>query len=212
MMNSAVLNTTSTDLQSPTEISSNELRFSRNRKGTSLIEVVIVISIASVLLSMSVTMIASLMRAQGRVTDSVRQTLVLSRIRRQLQQDVHAATSVTTNTEGKVVLTLPDNQAVVFSALDHVLNRKQTTGADPNGTGNEGTGNEAYRLAIGSTVQIKVIDLNDYKLVRFITERPIGNRPTTAEGPNVIIHRTQTVELEAVVGRDNRFTGSNTSP
>lgn len=168
------------------------------RLGSSLIEVVIVISIAAVLLGMSATMIALLMRAQGRVTDSVRETLVLSRIRRQLQQDAHSATSATVDADGKITLQLPDNQTVIFSAADHVLNRKQTFG--------DQTGYEAFRLTVGSTATIKLLDENELEVIRFTANRPTMMPRTTAEGPNKITSSIHHLELDAVVGHNHRFT------
>jgi len=170
------------------------------RFGTSLMEVVIVISVASILLGLCVTIMASLMRAQRRVNDSTRETLVLSRIRRQLHKDVHSATSVKTDADGRLVLEIPDQPSVVLSTNKHVLNRTQTT-IDDN------VAREAFRLAVGSTTKLELLD-NGQRL-RFVVLKPANQPQAVADGNNQINPKHHRIELESVVGKDHRFSNSN---
>jgi hypothetical protein len=170
------------------------------RFGTTLMEVVIMISIASVLLGLCVTMMASLLRAQRRVNESTRETMVLSRIRRQLQKDVHAATSVTTDPDGQLILQFPGEPPVVLSASEHVLNRKQTLSADR-------VSREAFRLRIGSTTSLELLD--DGKRLRFVVLRPTTTPPAVAEGANPINVKQHRIELESMIGHDYRFSTNN---
>jgi hypothetical protein len=170
------------------------------RFGTTLMEVVIMISIASVLLGLCVTMMASLLRAQRRVNESTRETMVLSRIRRQLQKDVHAATSVTTDPDGQLILQFPDGPSVVLSTSEHVLHRKQTLSADR-------ISQEAFRLGIGSTTSLELLDGG--KRLRFVVLRPTTTPPAVTAGANPVNAKQHRIELESMIGHDYRFSTNN---
>lgn len=161
-----------------------------------LLEIIIVVTISGVMLVICATTITTLLQAQRRVSSSVQQSQVISRIRRQLRSDVHEAVSASADADGNISLTMPDKITIVYSNSEHVLKRTQQYQPDK-------TGQEAFRLAVGSTVSLKLLD--DSKVLRCKIIRPGAPAPQTSPGNNPVLSKHRQLELDTVVSRNHRF-------
>ena len=107
-----------------------------NRNGSSLVEVVIAMTIASVVLSLGMGMLHLLMRSETAMSDSLQRSQTVSQLSRQFRNDIHAARSANIETPPKdkpqakpvLKLQLAPNHQVRYAALDHAILRTESQG------------------------------------------------------------------------------------
>jgi prepilin-type N-terminal cleavage/methylation domain-containing protein len=107
-------------------------RVRRARRGVSLIELLIVISIGTVIIGLCVTTMHVLLRVERDQARSLRSAMVLSRVRQLFADDVHrgAKAKIETGDGDKRLLEVAVEGAgrVVYSAGEHVLQREELDG------------------------------------------------------------------------------------
>lgn len=173
----------------------------RERRGVSLVELLIVISVSSVIIGVCVTTIHVLLRSERDQARAMRTAVTLSRLTEVLRQDVHATSNAAiVADEGKPAhLTLgdADGRQIVYTADEHLLQRAETT----NG---EETHRDTYHFPTGTTSRFERDEATG--LVRLVIDvaPPHPDRMpqarTKTAGP-------RTLWIEAVSNRDRRFAG-----
>jgi prepilin-type N-terminal cleavage/methylation domain-containing protein len=90
------------------------------RRGKSLIELLVVISIMSVVLGLCATSLATLFRLRHQLSRDRQQAAALARLATRLRQDAHSATDF--SLDSACLLTLPAGEAVHYTyAPPHIL-------------------------------------------------------------------------------------------
>lgn len=164
----------------------------QRRRGVSLIEVMVVISMGTIFLSLTVGTIHLLMRAQSTAGKALLQTQTLCRLSEQFRRDVHAATAaeVTPAAEDKpavLKLTLPGERSVTYELDQHQVRciRQQA----------ETTHRDQFSFLAGTKITAQQED----GLIR-LTLDPSGVAETQQSAT-----WKQPVPVEALLSRDQRF-------
>lgn len=104
----------------------------RRRAGISLGELLIVISLSSILMTVAGVLIQELLRADRAVRRAAQTSASLLRLESLFRDDVHRAVAATAHTdsagEQKLELVLPEGQRVTYSAQQHRLKRVVSAG------------------------------------------------------------------------------------
>jgi prepilin-type N-terminal cleavage/methylation domain-containing protein len=107
----------------------------RSRRGVSLIELLIVISIGSVIVGTCVTTMHLLLRVERDQERALRQSVILSRVRKLFSDDVHSGTTAALGdvaTDGaRLTLEGLDGRRVIYSAEEHTLTREEISNDQP---------------------------------------------------------------------------------
>ncbi len=175
------------------------------RSGTSLVELMVALGVATVILGTGLATIHLLMSAERNSVQSVFRTTTVSRLSRSFRDDVHAATGVTLqqgdSSGGLLTLKMPDGGQIAYAFETQRLNRTVTAGDGK-------LEHEQFRLPIGAICRFETIA--DPSRVRLVIATPRrspqsmnSNDPTSANQPDMNI-----VTLEAVPSRDHRFEGT----
>lgn len=185
-----------------------KLRSSRvdsvNRVGVSLVEIVIVMGIASVMLGLGIYTVHLLLKAERHVKAAVWHGDSLSRLSYQFRRDAHAATSVQIGGQDKkdddsVELDLPAERTVRYSAdAGRVVRVAQAAG--------ETRHQDVFPLPKGSAIRFETAD--DGPQLSLVINRVLVPGVTTDDQANADKSATEprrTTRIEAVVGRDHRF-------
>src|SRR5262245_32588554 len=87
-----------------------------NRRGVSLIEMIVVISISSVIIGVCSTTMHLLLRSEREQSREVRTTVAISRLSQVFREDVHAAQKCQVVAEGKphMELTAPGGRRILY--------------------------------------------------------------------------------------------------
>jgi len=169
----------------------------RRRRGFTLIEMLVVISLLAVILPMSGAMIYLLLRAQAAAGDSLADALVLSRFSHAFHEDVHAARGTPTTgplaaTGSRIELQLVDSHRVAYSIEPSGTIERIVT----NGQASERR--EEFRLP-GLRGEFKV-SADGREAVCICQPRLIGgsrSAPSSAQSSKI--------RIAAVIGRNRRF-------
>jgi len=92
----------------------------RKRSGSSLVEVIVVMTVTSMMFTIVVAMLHLILGAERNTSKELRESLLLARVAEQFRRDVHAATDSRliskrpAQTAGRLVLTLPDGKTVDY--------------------------------------------------------------------------------------------------
>lgn len=177
----------------------------RSRRGKSLIEMLVVIATMSVLLGFVAQTLHALMQAERVGTQSLAQSVSLSRLSRQFRQDVHAArqaerTPAGDGQHGPLRLSWPDGVTVVWSAAEESFIRSVQRGDQVNGQEHYHIGRGAYRFDLS----------DDGRRAALVVEPPDAALDITARR----IRQTgpKSLRIEAVTGRDLRFAAQLSPP
>ncbi|MGH7202423.1 MAG: pilus assembly FimT family protein, partial [Planctomycetaceae bacterium] len=144
------------------------LRRKRPRRGASLVEMVIVMGVASVMLTVGVGTIHLLLDADRSSSAAVASQMALSRCSERLRSDVHAAiaasvTAAENDAPAALTLTLPDDRTVRYEIDGHALKRTVSVG--------EATrGRDTFRFPPGSTLEF--VFEEEANIVRLAVRRP----------------------------------------
>jgi prepilin-type N-terminal cleavage/methylation domain-containing protein len=161
-----------------------------HRRAFTLIEMVVVMALASAMLGMAVALLVTLLRAERAVRDHVGHAAQVNRLAEQFRRDAHAAVRVMPGTKennqsGGVRFELAADHAVTYLPGDGEIVRTQWEGARVRGQ-------DSFSLLPQSKVSWSL---------------PSGSRPAMVSlrielpGPPA----GSVVSIEAVVARDHRF-------
>lgn len=180
-------------------------RVRRARRGVSLIELLIVISIGTVIIGLCVTAMHVLLRVERDQARSLRSAMVLSRVRQLFADDVHrgATAKIETGDGDKRQLEVAIEGAgrVVYSAGEHVLQREEFEGEQLKHR-------DEFHFPPGAAFYFE--QEQEPSIVRL-------NIEIAAAVPDEFLDRTRgkpgkgppprTVSIEARLSRDRRFSG-----
>jgi prepilin-type N-terminal cleavage/methylation domain-containing protein len=180
----------------------------QQRRGVTLIETVVAMSMLVVLATLAVTTVFLLMRAEAGGARALTASTGVSRLADAFRQDVHAAASATVENDenGKPQLRLAADgtAATLYSASDRTVRRIVKNGDDV-------TGSDSYTLPVGE-VRFEVHP--QQKLVSLVLQRTpetrSSKRPDTPEASAKAQPALSQFRIEAALGRDVRFETSAT--
>ncbi len=177
------------------------------RGGSSLVEVMIAMTIGSVVLSLGIGMLHLLLRSESALTDSLKRSQTVSQLSRLFRGDVHAAQSANIETpkndnpQAKAVLQLQlaaDHQ-VQYAAENEAVVRTETQ---------EGKTLHSvrFRFTQGAAIDFSKDSQNPKRLSLVINSpKPKLSRIRTSEPRGVL----RELKIEANLGRDHRFESKN---
>jgi prepilin-type N-terminal cleavage/methylation domain-containing protein len=169
------------------------------RRGFTLVEVLVVITVSSVIMGIAVTLLYGLLLTQRTARDHLHRCHELDRLAEQFRRDVHLAT-----THNGADLTagwqchLPADRTVTYRAEPGGLVRVEHQGQVVRQR-------ESFALPPNSVASIEVT--NSRKdgrgpAIASLLVTPAGDNPgTSAQGPPA----ARPVRIDAVLGRDHRF-------
>ncbi len=177
-------------------------RAATTRRGTTLVEMVAVISGVAVVLSVSATMLHRAMQAESRTRYFFDEERTALRLADQFRRDVHRA--VEARVEGDdagdgvlLQLELTDNQSVAYSRDGGSVIRTLVQKDAP-------TAREAYQLSPVGELSLRE-DQSPRRLVLAIVADPQDALPTLEKPAPGIREQPISFQMEAVLGRDWRF-------
>jgi prepilin-type N-terminal cleavage/methylation domain-containing protein len=161
------------------------------RRGYSLIEMLVVLTVGTVIVGISVAMLHSLLRAEQTGRDRVPQAGILARLAEQFRGDVAAALRQTPGArQAEWPFVLADDRLVTYRALPGEVRREERTAGKL-------VRQESYVLASGSSAAIRVQGKDAPTVVNLIIV--VGGEHPTAG---------REMRVTAVLGKDHRFTKS----
>ncbi|MSR57203.1 MAG: prepilin-type N-terminal cleavage/methylation domain-containing protein [Planctomycetaceae bacterium] len=175
------------------------------RRGVSLIELLIVMAIAGVIITLTMTTIHLLLRSERDQSRAVWMTVTVSRLAQVFREDVHATTLAAIAPEheqlSRLALVAADGREIVYLASEHVLERVETQKG-------EESHRDQFHFPLGTRMRFERDE--SPQLVRVVLdvaaaapEKMPDRRP---EQPALAPPRTLTIE--ALADRDRRFSGS----
>lgn len=166
------------------------------RRAYTLIEMVAVMGIGAIMLGIGISMIHLLLAADREQQRAVRTTFQMSRLSRQLRDDIHAAAGaeVQEAPQTELALTTDDGRRIVYTADAHVLTRIAPGVEDE-------MSREDYRFPPETTLWFS----RDEKpaLVRLSIGLPARNGGQNARSAGL----SRPATIEALLGRDRRMAG-----
>ena len=173
------------------------------RNGSSLVEVVIAMSLGSVVLSLGIGMLHLLLRSETVMSDSLNRCQTVSQLSRLFRDDIHAARSANIETLAKdkpqakplLKLQLGPNHQVQYAALDLAVLRTETQGGKTLQT-------VKFRFAKGSVIDFSQ-ESDEPARVALVVKSP--NLKTSRIRPSQPIGVLRELTIRARLGRDYRF-------
>lgn len=168
----------------------------RERRGISLVELLVVMSLGSVLLTTSAVVLHQIMHSHGKTRNFLAASRSGLRLSEQFRSDVHRAREVTTNQlDQDIVLRLQLGEAKVieYSHVDGTVRRTQRDGEKT-------VSREEYSFPIGSHVAIH--EESSPRLLRLSISTPGDPAGSAQPGFATAVY----LQIEAQVGRDSRYT------
>lgn len=165
-------------------------------RGVSLIELIVVMTVATVVMGVAVGVLYTLMRIEGTTREHLRLRTAQGRLGQQFRRDVHAAISFTTpdgeaggKTSGGWELQLAADRVVRYRVEEDKLVRTEAGGGD-------GEARESFALGSDATVTIRIEDDSKPTIVSLLIARgDEAVEPSAAAA----------VRVDAVLARDHRF-------
>ncbi len=178
------------------------------RRGFSLIEMLAALTVGSVLMGIAVSILAMLMRIERGGREQLHQDMVTARLARQFRDDVHAATRLApaeAGGKGSWQLVLAPDHTVTYRALPEVVERDEAEAGKP-------ARHESYTLPAGWSARL----IAPAGAGPPLASLDVGVVPPSVDvGVAVVLPPrgdsttvAPTVRIEALVGRDHRFTTS----
>ena len=164
-------------------------------RGVSLIELMVVMTVATVVMGVAVGMLYTLMRIEGTTREHLRLRTARGRLGQQFRRDVHAAISFTTpdgeaggKASGGWELQLAADRVVRYRVEKDKLVRTEAGGG--------GEARESFALGSDATVTIRIEDDSKPTIVSLLIARgDEAVEPSAAAA----------VRVDAVLARDHRF-------
>jgi prepilin-type N-terminal cleavage/methylation domain-containing protein len=94
------------------------------RRGSTLLEMLTVISLLAVVMAIGSTLLISLMRMHKRVTSDIDQRRTLAQLADRLRQDAHATLNAQLSPEGRLSLPLANQTVVEYAAAGSQITRQ----------------------------------------------------------------------------------------
>jgi prepilin-type N-terminal cleavage/methylation domain-containing protein len=166
-----------------------------DRRGFTLIEMLAALTIGSVVLGISVSMLALLLRVERLGREHVQQDGVTVRLAEQFRDDAHAAlppAPTDARNKGPWRFVLASDRTVTYRALPEAVDREEAVAG-------KRVRYESYTLPAGWAARVLVAADGKPPLASLIVTSTETPRRTDGE-----------VRIDAVLGRDQRFT--TTSP
>lgn len=166
-----------------------------NRRGVSLVEMMVVIAVTTVITTLGATLIATLMRSEGDGARSLARSTNLARLARDFRRDVRASSdaqfvSAEPEQPPEMVLQLAADATVVYRLQDDAVVRLERRDG-------ENVALETYPLPEGER---RFDQADDDRLLALVYRRPAAIR--SAGGSRIPHHD---FHIEAALGRDLRF-------
>ncbi len=166
-----------------------------HRRAVSLIELVVMMSAATVIIFLTSVLLHRVMHIQSRAWAQMATERSALRISSQFRHDVHAATSMTLGDEAekeKVLVRLErmDGRSIVYSRSGDSLLRRESGGDKPEWR-------EEYRLPPG--IELELVEHEEPRRLSLVIESPAGTKEAT-----LVMRSRGSIHLhvEPVVGRD----------
>ncbi|MFN0055114.1 MAG: prepilin-type N-terminal cleavage/methylation domain-containing protein [Planctomycetales bacterium] len=172
------------------------------RRGVSIVEILIVMSIGSVIVGTTITTLHLLLRSERDQARGVRTASTTARLAQVFREDVHAmreARIIPAEGDEPERLQLTDalGARVEYAANGHVLTRIDSRGAGPHHQ-------EAFHFPLDSSVQFDQQDQSSSVAIALrLAAGELGRR-----APDAPARPGRSLRLEATLGRDFRFEGS----
>jgi hypothetical protein len=189
------------------------------RRGVSLIELMVIMSAASAVLSTSAVILHRTMRSQEQTRYFFENEHAAQRLARQFRADVHGAVSLemiegavpnvdpeaSAAAEPFLTLRLADSAGEDDGEVATIEYRRTATGILRTATrDDEPTAREDYAIASIARIQLRE-DVSPRRLVLTITADPADLHPKLGERTPTIRDTPVNMEAVAIVGRDARF-------
>ena len=159
-------------------------------RGVTLVEMLVVVTAASVLLGLVTVVLHTTFRAERKLRDQLALHRTIDRLARQFRADVHAAGSQRQADEGqRLILNLPGQQAAEYRITDTRIIRTLQQNAHVRHR-------EAYALPTGVTAQWESITDDERSVTAIVIIRGSDPKNKAAQ---------RTIRIEATPGRDRRF-------
>lgn len=172
----------------------------KHRRGVSLVELLVVMSLGAGLLTTSAVALHRIMHVHGKARNFLAASHSGLRLADQFRRDVHRATQVSiTNLDAPLVLRLQlgEAQVVEYSHLGGTVRRTQSDGAN--------VSREEYSFPAESQVSIRE-ESSPRLLSLSITSQPGDGAGPAQQGFATAVH----LQVVAQVGRDSRYTDMDT--
>lgn len=171
------------------------------RRGVSLVELLIVISVATVIVGICATTIHLLLRSERDQSRALRTAATLSRLSEVFREDVHATSkAVIEAVDGKaahLTLTDADGRQIVYLPEENRLQRIETAR-------DVEVHRDTYHFPSGTSVRVETDE--SPRMVRVAIDVAAAIPHQMPEGRNRLAP-SRTVLIEALSNRDHRFAG-----
>jgi type II secretory pathway pseudopilin PulG len=168
-----------------------------------LTEIVVVISLVSVLLSTATAMLVRLMRQVELSVNAASQQATVSRLADRFRRDVHAAAGIVQLPEdengewGRAIrCQFADGRTVLYEVNDHRLSRTETMVQDR-------SGREIFLLPEGSQIELRVTSEPAGRIAELRLDATLIGEPSPPAARELISRRR--LSIQAVAGRDLRW-------
>jgi len=172
----------------------------RRRSGVSLVEALVVMSVAGVMMGLAITTIHLLLGAEHEATKAVRYAASMARLARTFRDDLHAAHAVELPAAepGKPTLLVASTAGgrIRYELDAHVATRLETAGAGE-------TNRDSFHFPPGSKLQF-ARDGNQ-GLIRLTIEMPLGPPAATAKDAPPSSPAMRVLTIEAAPSRVRRL-------
>jgi prepilin-type N-terminal cleavage/methylation domain-containing protein len=171
----------------------------RRRSGVSLVEMLVVMTVAGVMMGLAITTIHLLLGAEHEATKSVRYAASVSRLARAFRDDIHAAgeVEVPPAEPGKPVTLIASTAGgqIRYELESHLATRVETTG---DGEANR----DVFYFPPGSRLQVA---REEPGLIRLTVEMPLGPPAATPKDADSVAPSMRRLTIEAAPARVRRL-------
>lgn len=167
----------------------------RSRKGSSLIETIVLLSVSSTLLLIAVGWIHQSMHLATVLRDHERHHQSLMRLSRQFRDDAHAARTIT-GEESEVAFAMND-MTVRYQIESNVVRRSETRGSDETVHGEE-----TYQLRDRAVVTLDLTESPQW--VSLVVHRRPPHQPSGDRVADASLTSPRDLAIHAAVGRWNQ--------
>lgn len=180
----------------------------RFRRGATMVEALVTVSIGAVVLTLGVGMIHLLLRGERETRRAVEDSITLSRLSTIVRRDVHAAQSADIADEpaggpARLTLTFPERRTVTYIADGSSLSRIEN---NPESSEHR----DSFRFPSGTTIGL--VRGGAPELVRIAIERGArssDSHPSQYVSSPTVTRSPRVVHIDAVPARDHRYDRRN---
>ena len=147
----------------------------RSASGKSLVEVMVVVTIVSIILAACTTTLAALMHVERQFRRDAEQTTTLARLAARIRSDAHQATALQAG--DACVLSMPGGEAIHYAADGRAIIREVHRGMTVEHR-------DAFRLPGDADIAFEAVEQSGGKLLRLTIRgsgRPVPGSPTVQD-------------------------------